>query len=124
VGQNQSFALGSFSQIGATAPFTVNVNWGDGSAVTTFAAGSAGTITPQSHTYAALGPDTVSVSVTDNSGTVTGSGTFTVNVGVASINVTPPSSQTAFVGISNSFTLGSFTELNGDRTLRCGGELG
>jgi hypothetical protein len=74
-GVGQSFTLGSFSAIDATGPYSVSVNWGDGTTATSFSAPSAGPIAPQSHTYAATGAQNVTVTVTDSTGTITGTGT-------------------------------------------------
>jgi hypothetical protein len=112
-GVSTSFALGSFTESGATAPFSVSVDWGDGTADTTFSLTSAGTITAQNHTYASAGPDTVSVTITDADENMSNTATFGVSVApaaVTSIVVTPPASQTATAGVSTSFALGSFTE--------------
>ncbi len=75
-----SFNLGSFSDPGVNDnPWTVDVNWGDGSAKTTFNMPNQGTITTQSHTYNSIGTYTVTVTVTDkDSGS--NSKTFNVNV--------------------------------------------
>src|SRR5207253_10631604 len=64
-GVAKTFTLGSFKASNATAPYTVDVNWGDGSADTKFTATAAGTIAGKSHTYAKAGTDTVSIVVTD-----------------------------------------------------------
>ncbi len=60
-----NFALGSFVDPGADAPWQVTVNWGDGSADTTATVGSPGAIPPQSHTYTGVATRTVTVSVRD-----------------------------------------------------------
>jgi hypothetical protein len=112
-GVSASFSLGSFTESGATAPYSVDVDWGDGSADTVFSMASAGTITAQNHTYASAGPDTVSITITDADDNVSNTATFGVTVApaaVTSIVVTPPSDQTATAGVSQSFNLGSFTE--------------
>ena len=112
-GVSQSFALGSFSETGATGPYSVSVNWGDGSADTIFSMATPGTITPQNHTYAATGPETVAVTITDADGNVSNPGRFAVSVAapiVISIVATPPPAQTAAVGVAQLFALGSFTE--------------
>ena len=67
-GASKSFTLGSFTGINTTAPFTVAVHWGDGSATTTLTQATAGAITAQSHTYTTAGTDSVTVTVTDASG--------------------------------------------------------
>src|SRR6185369_15943967 len=64
-GKSKSFALGSFTQKNATAPFTIDVNWGDGSAHTKFTQSAAGTITPKAHTFTKAVTDAVSVTITD-----------------------------------------------------------
>jgi hypothetical protein len=79
-GQSQSFALGSFTQSNATAPFSIVVNWGDGSADSVFTSTSAETIPAASHTYAASGSNTVTVMVSDWNGAATGGTTFLATV--------------------------------------------
>ena len=113
-GASQSFALGSFSESNATAPYTVTVNWGDGTAATTFTMAAAGTLTPQSHTYAAVGTDTVSISVHDAAGHTSNPATFTATVAnpAVAITVTAAGSQSATAGVAQSFALGSFSESN------------
>src|SRR5207237_7165683 len=68
-GTSHSFAIGSFTDSGADAPWSVSVDWGDGSFATVFTMSSPGTIPAQSHTYAD-GPNdyTVSVTVSDKDG--------------------------------------------------------
>ncbi|HEX5014853.1 MAG TPA: S8 family serine peptidase, partial [Candidatus Limnocylindrales bacterium] len=80
-GASTSFALGSFSDAGPS-PWSVDINWGDGSPHTTFSQAASGTITAQSHTYVD-GPatHTVTVTVTDSNGSgLAGSATFQVTV--------------------------------------------
>lgn len=64
-GTSTAFALGSFVDPDG-GPWSVDVNWGDGSAHITFSMEAAGTITAQSHTYADNGSYTVTVRVTDS----------------------------------------------------------
>jgi uncharacterized delta-60 repeat protein len=78
-GVNQSFSLGSFSEINATSPFSIVVNWGDGSAATTLSKKVAGEIPLVHHKFAAKGSDTVTVTVTDANG-VTSKASFNVTV--------------------------------------------
>ena len=79
-GASHSFSLGSFTDPGSDADWTVTVDWNDGSLDTVFTTSSTGTIAAQSHTYAD-GPNdyTVSVTVTDKDG-VSGTKTFSVHV--------------------------------------------
>ena len=81
-GASQSFSLGSFTDPGQDNPWTVTVDWGDGSADTTLTTNSQGSIPSQSHTYE-LAPNTftATVTVTDKYG---GSDTKHFNVHVAS----------------------------------------
>jgi len=67
VGQNPStyFALGSFTEQNAPGPFTVTVNWGDGTANSVFSMSSPGTIPAQPHVYTAVGDYTVTITVQD-----------------------------------------------------------
>jgi Tol biopolymer transport system component len=67
-GSSASFALGSFSDQDGGGPWTAVVNWGDGTADTTFNIPAVGTIPAQSHTYARAGTYTMSITVTDSSG--------------------------------------------------------
>jgi hypothetical protein len=94
-GVAKSFTLGSFSDPGAEASWSVTVNWGDGSTNDTFT--SAGNVTSaicsascslgsRTHTYATTGSKTVTVTVNDG----TGSGQATFSVSVASADATAP----------------------------------
>ena len=79
-GVAHSFSLGSFADPGADASWTVDVDWGDGSAHSTPPPmGSAGTLPSLMHTYAAIGDRTVTVKVTDKDGGV-GDASFTVHI--------------------------------------------
>jgi hypothetical protein len=90
-GQNHSFDLGSFTDPGDDSPWTVTVDWGDGSfPYTTFYAATAGTIPAQSHTYGD-GPNDYTVTVSVNDGEATTSKTFAVHVN----NVAPTVAFTA-----------------------------
>jgi hypothetical protein len=82
-GAAQSFDLGSFIDPGPDSPWAVDVDWGDGSAHTTFDADSAGALSGRSHTYAD-GPATrtVTVEVTDENG---GADSETFQVAVANV---------------------------------------
>jgi hypothetical protein len=64
-GKAGAFLLGSFTETNATSSYTVDVNWGDGSADTIFSQWAVGTINSQSHTFGSAGTGVVSVTVTD-----------------------------------------------------------
>ncbi len=59
------FDLGSFTDPGADAPWTVVVDWGDSTPATQATQTSAGPIAAQAHTYIADGEYTVTVTVSD-----------------------------------------------------------
>jgi hypothetical protein len=91
-GESHSFSLGSFTDPGDDGDWSVDVNWGDSSAHTTFTQASPGSLGTKSHTYADGSNDyTVTVTVTEaGSGTPpSGQATFSVHVN----NVAP---QVAF----------------------------
>src|SRR5207302_1561130 len=109
-GASVAFGLGSFSDPGANdAPWAVDVNWGDGSAHTTFNTGTQGTLGSANHTYADNNTYTVTVKVTDKDG---GSDTKTFQVTVANVapTVTAAANQTSDEGENHSFGLGSFSD--------------
>jgi PKD repeat protein len=108
-GENHSFSLGSFGDPGADSPWSVDVDWGDGSPHTTFSKTAAGSLGSQSHTYADNGSYTVTVKVTDKDGGY-GSATFKVTVANVPPSVTAPADQNATEGTGQSFSLGSFTD--------------
>jgi PKD repeat protein len=63
-GASQTFSLGSFDDA-CGGPWSVDVNWGDSTAHTTFTATTLGSLGTQSHTYGEEGTYTVTVTVTD-----------------------------------------------------------
>jgi PKD domain/RTX calcium-binding nonapeptide repeat (4 copies) len=84
------FELGAFTDFGLSdAPWTVEVNWGDGSAPLTFDVLEQGLLDPNPHTYADSGTYTVTVRVIDKDGGI-GSDSFLVTVG----NLAPVASVT------------------------------
>ncbi len=80
-GAAQSFNLGSFTDAGPS-PWSVDVNWGDATAHTTFSASAAGSLGTSTHTYASTGSYSVTVKVTD-SGSPALSGQASFQVGVS-----------------------------------------
>jgi len=80
-GNNQTFNLGSFTETGATAPYSVDVSWGDGTSDTIIGnVATAGNIPAAAHTYQGTGNDTVSITVTDAGNHTSPSATFSVTV--------------------------------------------
>jgi hypothetical protein len=74
--------FGSFTDSDNNGPWSVDVDWGDGSAHTTFSAGAVGALGTSAHTYADGNPNTVftvTVMVTDQAGD-SDSTTFQVTV--------------------------------------------
>jgi hypothetical protein len=66
-GSAATISLGLFADANSIAgPWSVAVNWGDGSAHTTFTATVQGALGGQSHTYQSSGTYTVTVTVTDS----------------------------------------------------------
>lgn len=78
VGEAKSFVLGSFTDVGDSAPWQVTVDWGDKSSSSQFIANAPGVLPNQSHIYSAPGVYVVLVTVSD--GELTGSVTFQVTV--------------------------------------------
>ena len=76
---SHSFSLGSFGDPDG-GPWSVDVNWGDGTPDTTFTATSPGTLPSESHTYGEEGPYTGTITVTDTLDGQSDSKTFAVNV--------------------------------------------
>ena len=77
----ETFDLGSFlAADGAVGPYTVSVDWGDGTAPTTFRQAAAGPLPTRTHAYAAAGSDRATVTVTDAAGHTSNRAKFTVTV--------------------------------------------
>jgi predicted outer membrane repeat protein len=99
--------LGSFADANSAAsPWSVSVNWGDGSAATTFSTSTQGTLPTQSHAFLQFGTLTVTVTVTDvNHDTAKTTFSVTVSAAVASsLSVTGFPTLTT-TGISHAFTV-------------------
>lgn len=78
-GASHLFDLGSFSDPDG-GPWSVDINWGDGTSDTTFNASAPGSLGSQAHTYSEEGPYTATIKVTDTLIDQSDSATFTVNV--------------------------------------------
>ena len=101
------FALGSFSDPGPNdGPWTVDVNWGDGSPDTIFTTLSQGSLGNLAHAFDLGGPYNVNVSVTD-SFKATGSSSFAVNVAAVPPSATILNTPTTGVNVGTPITLGS-----------------
>ena len=113
-GASQSFSLGNFTDANV-APYSVTVDWGDGSQNTTFVVNSSGSLGSLSHTYAEEGNFNASVTVTDfASGTQTQ--TFEVNVADADLTAGAPVGLLANTGVAlpAATVVGTFTDANID----------
>jgi uncharacterized delta-60 repeat protein len=64
-GISQMFDLGSIADGSGDAPYSVDVNWGDGSADTLFTQAAAGALTGQAHAYDDEGTYEIHISVTN-----------------------------------------------------------
>jgi hypothetical protein len=80
-----SFSLGSFADPDG-GPWTVDVNWGDGTSHTIFNVNSPGSIPARNHTYQEEGSYTVSITVTDTLDGQTGSKSFNVTANDVPVN--------------------------------------
>jgi PKD domain/RTX calcium-binding nonapeptide repeat (4 copies) len=87
-GNSQAINLGSFGDV-CGGPWTVDVDWGDGTPHTTFNAATAGALGAQAHTYAEEGSYTVTVTVTDGGAGETDSDSKTFQVAVSDPAVIP-----------------------------------
>jgi len=107
---SHSFSLGSFSDPDG-GPWSVDINWGDGTAHTTFTANSPGTLSSQNHTYAEEGPYTVTITVTDTLDNQSDSKTFSVNVSDPPVNASGGFTIQANIGIdTGAQTVATFTD--------------
>jgi hypothetical protein len=115
-GAAKSFNVGSFADPDG-GPWTVTVNWGDGSPNTTFNRAVAGSLGTQPHTYAEEGSYTVTVTVTDST-LLSGSKTFKINTSDPSVVATGGKSINSVEGASTgSVLLATFTDPGGPEVL-------
>jgi len=112
-GSSHAFSLGSFTDPDG-GPWTVDVNWGDGSSHTTFDVTSPGSLAAKSHTYHEEGPYTVTMTVTDTLDGQDDSETFAVNVSDPAVNASGGFVVEANVGTDTGpRTLATFTDPGG-----------
>lgn len=113
-GTSQNFQLGSFSDAGTSdADWTVNVDWGDGSAHTTFAVSTPGALPAKPHIYTEAVTFTVTLSVTDKDGQ---SGVASYHINVSEVgNQAPVFTSTAEFSVAeNSTSVGTVTATDAD----------
>jgi hypothetical protein len=103
--------LGSFTDPDSS-PYSVDVNWGDGSSHDTFNQGSDGSLGSRPHTYAEEGAKTVTVTVT-NSANQSDSKTFTINVADAALSPSIATVNGSENVALNSVAVATFTDLGG-----------
>ena len=105
-----NFSLQVASMSGGAAPYTVSINWGDG---TTSAGTTNGNVVGGAHTWVeetpSGSPDVVKVTVTDATGQSV-SVTDSAAVADAGINAALPTNQTATEGVAWSGALEAFTD--------------
>jgi PKD domain/Matrixin len=113
-GASQTFSLGSFIDPNA-GPWSVDVNWNDGTPDTTFSMSSPGTIPPKSHTYGEEGTYTVTETVTNSGNGQSDSKTFKVTVNdPAVVQVLPAAGVGAMEGAPfTGKSLAQFTDPGG-----------
>jgi hypothetical protein len=114
-GSSKTFSLGSFS--GGVGPYTVLVTWGDGTS-TTFSA-AAGAISA-AHSYVNDGPKTVTVMVTDATGTsATGSFSVTVANVAPTVTIKTPTGGSLFKSGATVSLSASFSDAGTSDTHTC-----
>ncbi|MFN2547890.1 MAG: PKD domain-containing protein [Myxococcales bacterium] len=104
------FDLGSFSDPGLNdAPWSVSVDWGDGTPADSFTVSAQGTLGARSHTYFDHGEYTGTINVTDKDGAATPV-SFQVTVANVPPSVSAAAAQTSDEGAMAYFSLGSFAD--------------
>jgi hypothetical protein len=113
-GTSAALQLGSFADPGQQdGPWTVSIDWGDGSKPSTFSEAAPSALAPLDHSYAQSGSYTVAVTVTDAHGGA-GQGSFAVSVANAPPALSAPANQGGSEGQPVNFDLGSFADAAGD----------
>jgi hypothetical protein len=116
-----AISLGSFSDAAGAGPYTVLVQWGDGSTPTSYSLSSAGSLGSETHTFVSQGSYDVTVTVTDANGDVN------VAPSAEAVAVAPSSGQTASVmagGLEFVTLTGYFSASGGVYSTTGGVELG
>jgi RHS repeat-associated protein len=103
------FDLGLLVDPGPDNPWTVNVDWGDGTLSSTFNPSSSGPLGKRLHAYADSGLYTVTLRAADKDG-ATDTKAFKIKVLNVPPAVTAAADQLAEAGIAKSFDLGLFTD--------------
>ncbi len=115
-GTPMSFALGGFADPGSDAPWTVTVDWGDGTGATTFITPAVGDLGDLTHTFARYGTYPITITVDD--GQTRGSASFRADVRDVLPTAVAPSDESATEGTSASFDLGGFSDPGSDAPWR------
>ncbi len=110
-GVSANVNLGSFSDAGKNdGPWTVTVNWGDSTAISTFTTTAQGSLS-QPHTYASAGTYSISVTVTNSDGnSASANSSVSVDMPLTPTVTSPLAVQTFSTGVAASVNLGSFSD--------------
>lgn len=112
-GASHLFDLGSFSDPDG-GPWSVDINWGDGTSDTTFTASAPGSLASQTHQYSEEGLYTATIKVTDTLIDQSDSATFTVNASDPPVVTSGGFSLDANVFVNTGTqTLATFTDPSG-----------
>ncbi len=105
----QTFQFGSFSDPGADAPWTVSVDWNDGSPVVPFQQNITGAFPDRTHTFSKAGTFTATVTVTDDDGSSSSQYQVTVADGISPPPPPPPPLNTppSIGDVANQLTNGA-----------------
>jgi hypothetical protein len=115
-GTSKAFALGSFADPDGS-PWSVDVNWGDGTPHTIFSTAAVGSLGTKLHTFAEEGLETVTVTVTDFTG-LSDARTFQVTVSDPAVIATGGKVVNATEGAdSGSQTVATFIDPGGNEPL-------
>jgi hypothetical protein len=104
--------IGQFS-LGGKGPWSVDVNWGDGTSNTTFTTANVGTLGTKDHTFGEEGTYTVTVKVTDTVDNSSDSKTYTVNVSDPAVVATGVAINPAEGTDSGTVAVATFTDPGG-----------